>query len=400
MNPSASGWINKYAQLTKNTLSSTITFASVYANAKDTGFVYGINIKISDFIDTEHDLSDDEKAKINLLSALYSTYLAETTTPDYSIFLKKALQFYKDLKIDHISFFDKILVGNDTSGQLEILLSSRIYIEDNVISKTFNSVITNSLLFIDVLAFKRYLKQETNIRTYAQELEYIAINITYHALNSKESSKKDDKLAELFASSLTYIDSEKQNFDGSYRNKLLENYSIWENKYFLDIACLTVWEDQSLEYKESEFIFGIGKDLNFNTAQINQSLKEITLFFDENAANIPFLKDQNLALQFYDSMSKIVNKLILRNSKRLQKEISESAELVSLLSKSTVKDLSTEEKKKVQNQLIDIFKSVPSLAIFMLPGGAVLLPIFIKLIPKLLPSSFDENRVEESPEND
>ncbi|MGJ8738309.1 LETM1 domain-containing protein, partial [Zobellia laminariae] len=44
--------------------------------------------------------------------------------------------------------------------------------------------------------------------------------------------------------------------------------------------------------------------------------------------------------------------------------------------------------------LIDIFKSIPSLAIFLLPGGAVLLPIFIKLIPKLLPSSFDENRIE------
>jgi len=103
-----------------------------------------------------------------------------------------------------------------------------------------------------------------------------------------------------------------------------------------------------------------------------------------------------LAVQFYDSMSKVVNKLILRNSKRLQKELSESKELMYLLSKSTVKDLSSTEKKKVQNQLLDIFKSIPSLAIFMLPGGAVLLPIFIKLIPKLLPSSFDDNRVEKS----
>jgi hypothetical protein len=93
-------------------------------------------------------------------------------------------------------------------------------------------------------------------------------------------------------------------------------------------------------------------------------------------------------------MAKIVNKLIIRNSKRLQKELSESKELVYLLSKSTVKELSKEEKKKVQDQLIDIFKSIPSLAIFILPGGAVLLPIFIKLIPRLLPSSFDENRVE------
>ena len=101
-----------------------------------------------------------------------------------------------------------------------------------------------------------------------------------------------------------------------------------------------------------------------------------------------------MAVQFYDSMSKLVNRLILRNRKRLHKELSESAELVSLLSKSTIRDLSKEEKKKVQSQLLDIFKSIPSLAIFLLPGGAILLPIFIKLIPKLLPSAFDENRVE------
>jgi hypothetical protein len=123
-------------------------------------------------------------------------------------------------------------------------------------------------------------------------------------------------------------------------------------------------------------------------------LDEIAVFFNKNSKIIPHLKDHNLAIKFYDSMSKVVNKLILRNSKRLQKELSESKELVALLSKSTIKDLSPDEKKKVQSQLLDIFKSIPSLAIFMLPGGAVLLPIFIKLIPKLLPSSFDENRID------
>ena len=95
-------------------------------------------------------------------------------------------------------------------------------------------------------------------------------------------------------------------------------------------------------------------------------------------------------------MSKVVKKLIIRNSKRLQKELLDSKELVALISKSTVKDLSPVEKKKVQSQLLDIFKTIPSLAIFMLPGGAVLLPIFIKLIPKLLPSSFDDNRVDKN----
>ena len=91
----------------------------------------------------------------------------------------------------------------------------------------------------------------------------------------------------------------------------------------------------------------------------------------------------------------MVNKLITRNSKRLYQELKDSKELMVLLSQSTVRDLNKDEQKKVQEQLIDIFKSIPSLAIFLLPGGALLLPLVIKFIPKLLPSAFDENRIEE-----
>ena len=209
----------------------------------------------------------------------------------------------------------------------------------------------------------------------------------------EEKNKNDEKLAQLFASSLSFIDREQENFDGSYRDELIKNSSC-ENQYFLDVACLTVWEDLSLDYKESNFIFGIGMDLGIDETKISSSLEDVAVFFQLNADRIPHLQNNSMAIQFYDSMSKIVNKLILRNSKRLQKELAESKELVALLSQSTLRDLDAEEKKKVQNQLIDIFKSIPSLAIFMLPGGAVLLPIFIKLIPKLLPSSFDENRIE------
>ena len=394
MNPSASGWIAKYGSIVKDNTDFYADFRALYGGLKKTGFVYGINTKIPRFIAAEHDLTEDETAKINLLTALYFTFILEGDKTNFDIFLAKIFAFYKDLQVNQESFWGKLLSGNNTSAQLEKLINSRVYLDDNVISKTFNSIITNSLLFVDVLLFKRYLRRPEAIRQHAHKLEYLAINVTYHALNSKEKNQNDERLEQLFSSSLTFIDSTKEKFDGSYREKMLDNKSVWENKYFLDMACLTVWEDQSLEYQESEFIFGIGKDLGFTEKQIARSLEEITSFFDKNVEIIPFLKDKNLAVQFYDGMAKVVNKLILRNSKRLQKELSESKELVFLISKSASKDLTPEERKQVQNQLIDIFKSIPSLAIFMLPGGAVLLPIFIKLIPKLLPSSFDENRVE------
>lgn len=394
MNPSASGWINKFGQIVRESPGRYTTFDELYKALKTTGFVYGINTKIPDFITTEHSLSEDEKAKINLVVGLYFVYVLEHEGTPFEAFVDVMFGFYQELGIQQISFLHKILSGNKTADQLEKLIGSRIYLEDNVISKTFNSSITNSLLFVDVLVFKKYLGQKQDIRAYAQNLEYKTIHMTYHALNSKEKERNDERLAQLFGASLTYIDAGSQHFDGSYREQLLQNESIWENQYLLDMACLSVWEDHSLDYQESEFIFGIGKDLGFENEQITNSLLEVTAFFDSNASKIPFLKDNNMAMQFYESMSKVVKRLILRNSKRLQKELSESAELVALLSKSTVRDLNASEKKKIQNQLIDIFKSIPSLAIFILPGGAVLLPIFIKLIPKLLPSSFDENRIE------
>ena len=393
MNPSASGWIEKYGSVVQKHQNAFPDFDALYYTLKKSGFVYGLNSGIPDFIHPEHILSEDEKAKINLLNALYFTYQLKDGG-DFNDFVEQVYKFYEVLKIDTSGFFGKLFTGKKTSAKLEKLMASRIYIEDNIFSKTFNSLITNSLLFVDVLLFKHYLNNIEDLKTKAEEIEYLAINITYHALSSKEQNRKDNKLSQLLASSLTYINCADNTFDGSYRDRLLANKENWENRYLLDMACLTVWEDHSLDYTESEFIFGIGKDLGIENSIISESIMNVTEFFRQNLDTIPYLKEKNLAHQFYDSMGKIVKKLILRNSKRLHKELSQSAELVALLSKSTVRDLSRDEKKKVQNQLIDIFKSIPSLAIFILPGGAILLPIFIKLIPKLLPSAFDENRID------
>ena len=67
-----------------------------------------------------------------------------------------------------------------------------------------------------------------------------------------------------------------------------------------------------------------------------------------------------------------------------------------LLTQSTTRELNVSEKKKVKKQLLDICKTIPSLTIFLLPGGSLLLPILIKYIPQLLPSSFNENLEEEN----
>ncbi|MHA7864589.1 LETM1-related biofilm-associated protein [Flagellimonas marinaquae] len=396
MNPSASGWINKFGHLVDHESSYFEDFDSLYRDLKANGFIYGVHLNIPSFVPAEHALSEDEIAKVNLLTALYFTYTFEVGKTDFEAFVNKVFEYYQSLNVSRISFLNKILTGSKTESQLEKLIDSRIYLSDNTFSRALGNSLTNSLLYVDILIFIVYLKGEKNLMAHAQLLEFVTINIVYHALNSKQTHESDEKLIQLLASSLTYVDSESAKFEGDFSDLLNQNFSQNEKDYFLDMACLTIWEDKALDYTETDYIFGLGRDLGKSKKEVDFELRFVEGFFEKNKDKVAYLNNKNLAVQFYDGMSKNVSKLILRNSKRLKKELTQSRELVTLLSKSTVKDLNAEEKKKVQNQLLDIFKSIPSLAIFMLPGGAILLPIFIKLIPKLLPSAFDDNRVEDN----
>ena len=396
MNPSASGWINKFGHLVGKEDAPFPDFESLYQELKSNGFIYGIHLEIPSFIDVAFSLTEDEIAKINLLTALYFTYYFERENTDFPNFVNTVFDYYQSLEVGKISFLNKILSGSHTESQLEKLIDSRIYLGGNAFNRAFGNSITNSLLYVDILIFRTYLQNPKAIMEHAQLLEYVTMNVVYQALNSKETHENDAKLVQLLASSLTYVNLNEANFEGTYLDLLRQNFTSCEKDYFLDMACLTLWEDKSLDHTETDYIFGLGSDLEKSAEEVKTSLEFVKDFFEKNASKVSYLSDKNLAVQFYDGMSKNVSKLILRNSKRLKKELAESRELMALLSKSTVKELSPSERKKVQNQLIDVFKSIPSLAIFMLPGGAVLLPIFIKLIPKLLPSAFDENRIEES----
>ena len=86
-----------------------------------------------------------------------------------------------------------------------------------------------------------------------------------------------------------------------------------------------------------------------------------------------------------------IKEAIQKNKKRLAIELQESKELVFLIKKSLTTSLTDEEKAKVKEQMLDICKAIPAFTVFMLPGGALLLPLLIKLIPDILPSAFKAN---------
>ncbi len=390
MNPSAQGWIKKLLQeVAQNDSFLSYNENHFYNALRDSGFIYGSNLNLVGQIVDKKDLTEEELSKTNLFIAfLYTHTKSKVNTP----LIDSIIDFYTNISEIKVSFFQELLGGKKSNEQLEKIIHKRIQIDDNVLTKNFNYFIINALLFIDVLAYQEYLKNESVSIDYIKNLEASVEAIILDVLNAKASKNQyDDGLIKLLESSLRFQNTTRIDYQ-----KALGSIRTYQEKYYmLDLACMASWGDRTIDSTEEQFLLRLGKDLDLQVSRIYKSIETVNKFYTANKDNIALLSSKNIVQSFYDNSSKMVGKLISRNSKRLYKELKDSKELMVLISQSTVRDLNEEEHKKVNDQLLDIFKSIPSLAIFLLPGGALLLPIVIKFIPKLLPSAFDDNRIEE-----
>ena len=383
MNPSGNGWIKKLLKLLKaNSEHEFESLEQLYPKLRNVGFLYGSNMSTVNPITDNPDYTKEERCKINLLIALYAVYSDTKSTEPFE---KNLLKFYKEITVQK-----KSLISNFIGNNLESILHKRIHIDNNVLTKNFSFLVTNALLFMDVLAYRQYLKGEKNTIYYLNQFENSIRTLVLSALNSKSlKTSYDESLIKLLESSFRFT----KNTSHNYKTVIDATPSKLESFYYLDLACMSTWSDLKLEPNEQNFLNVLGSDLKISKTTIAESITSVQRFYKTHKNKMALLNSKNSVQSFYDNTSLMVSKLISRNSKRLFKELKESKELVKLLSQSTQRDLNDAEQKQMQEQLLDVLKSIPSLAIFLLPGGAILLPLFVKFIPKLLPSAFDDNRI-------
>ena len=393
INPSANGWIDKYfLEQTNSFPNFTLDSLSFYKNIRQTGFIYGhiISIKSNPELSINQ-WNSEETSKIALVATLLSTYLYSTKESNSADFIKKTVDFYQKMTPKGFGFWDKI-IPSSASSKLETLIEERVQTNKDIISKNFSHIVTNALLFVDALAFRHFLLEGEIPDKYLKKIEESIISLVSFALQIKTvKSLNDALLIKLFEASLRYTKFSKVNIqtleqlDLGYFKDDLEKY------YLLDLAGLTLWNDGEIENEEAYFLHKIASELNLSDTFVSESILDITNFITKYKSEIQYFNYSNPVKHFYDQTTTGVQLLIKRNKKRLTKEIIESKELMLLLLQSTKRDLDATEKKKVKKQLLDICKSIPSLTIFLLPGGSLLLPLFIKFIPQLLPSAFNEN---------
>ena len=394
INPSAAGWIDKFFVEQKITVSSLyMNEAEFYIRTRATGFIFGHIVSF----DTANPIPITERlpqeiSKIGMLNTLYEMYCLARSDTDEVNFIKEVVTFYNLLTPKGFNPLQKILPSSSDSSKLEKIIHYRVQTNEDLFSKNFSHVITNALLFVDVLAFKKHLEKGSLPEKYFNKIEDIVISIVSLSLKSKTGiSVHDDLLLKLFESSVRYnkFSNAKiktiDDLDLSYLSNDLEKF------YMIDLAGISLWSDEKVENEERYFLYKLGEKLAVEESFITESIHFINDFIVKYKNEIPYFNNSNPVKNFYDHTTESVQILIHRNKNRFIKELSQSKELMHLLAKSTRKELDKEEKKKVKNQLLDICKTVPSLTIFLLPGGSLLLPILIKFIPQLLPSAFNEN---------
>jgi len=391
INPSINGWIEKFLFQYASGVSDYTTDESFFSACQKSGLIYGYVVHYhlnSNFDDSKWDV--EEKIKVGFLATLFALYKTKKVADSQS-FIEDLFQFYTKISKENFSFLNIVLHQANSYQKLESIINERIQTNDNIVTKNFTHIVTNAMLYIDVLAFEYYLKNNDINVDFFKNLERKCLALMMFSLNVKiVKSEYDIMLLKMFENSLRYskVSKIKSNeiidivFEGK-RSKL-------ESLYLYEIAHMTLLSDGVVNQNEQVFLkeFTLKLGLNKNSQNIDN---ELVNFIKNHKNELPFYNLNHPVKQFYTNTQDTIAKLVSRNKTRLLKELSESRELVKLLGKSTQNELSFEEKKKVKKQLLDICKSIPSLTIFLLPGGGLLLPILIKFIPQLLPSAFNEN---------
>lgn len=391
INPSVFGWIDKFfIEQTQFDLSNDVT--SFYRNIRDTGFVYGhiVTFPFNNDYPIEK-WKSEEINKVAFLSVLFEVYHFTKKDTTSANFIHAANLFYNEMQPKNASLFNFGKISD--SQKLEDIISIRIKTNKDIISKNFSPIVTNALLFIDVLAFQKYLIEGLIPENYLKKIEELILNIVTYSLSVKTTKSDSDKLLiKLFETSTRYTKFEDINTYSSIDDLPLTAIKNELEKYYLiDLVGLSLWSDSIIQDEERYFLEKFAEKLNVSSDFVKESISSINLFIVKYKSEIPYFNHSNPVKHFYEQTSNSVELLVKRNKTRLTKELIESKELMYLLAQSTRRDLEKDEKKKVKKQLLDICKSIPSLTIFLLPGGGLLLPLLIKFIPQLLPSSFNEN---------
>ena len=361
--------------------------------------------------------NDTDKAKIFFTESLIACYLFHhqkeiaipPTGDNISTLLADAVEsiavFYSQYKPtkarQHLVEIPKIFKSeSSTIFKVEQIINHRLKPARIIDTDYWHASQYNIFIFLDIVFFSQWLIDADNI-LYKQEsliqeeiIKVIAVSIKY---TSNKNKNADRNFLKFFLEHAIHRSKLKTLGKPGNKNLTIGTISLGDswpgiiNQVLFEYSIFTFMLDKIIDEKETGYINQIADYLGIDKQQKELCILAVTNFIYNNLKELPYLKSRHKLDIIGSNLSQRLQSIILKNRGKISREIGESKELAELLWKAKNTQLTAEEREKVKHQLTDIFlRSIPSLAIFMIPGGAILLPILLKILPEeiLIPSSF------------
>jgi len=390
----------------------------LYSIIQPTGLMYGHPVKpVIDYGYKTKDWDDKDKMKLIIADTLMHQKLINKSGRD-----RGEIREYLILLVDKISdFYQNKLLRKKIRTRtwwgrkrtnleiLDLIIDNRLKIKAKWRTHFWASFFNNSMLFIDVYMFGKWISSEDDHKNHPdfhEKQNQIRINllklIAASAYSNKIIEKEERKLFEFFLDSALLSSEDKKEAQKFIDSGMLLDeidFSCIDDwilkKYFLETGILTIWADRKLEKSEKEFVKELALKLGFDKEELENSMLAIEGFVLTNWQDVHFLRknqDFNIVKERWrDHMAYAISK----NKNAVAQEMKESKELMMLLKKQRKEDLTDEEKQKVHEQLIDVLKTLPVFVIIAIPGTFMTLPILISILPKsVFPSAFSEEEDE------
>lgn len=411
--PGSNGWISKYFDLVeKGELWVSIRNYEELSRLKHChltysrcGIIFGLPTRaiFGHKLDTKN-WTRQEKLKVLLLESLLFMHLKSGGALDKDEFVDSLLVFYGGHNARSHKKLLSFFIKEKSEIKLEKILKQRLDIKLNLLeNKWWVNSLNNAFVYLDVILYNDFLsdKSEDAISKYSDFAQNALTAITLSSYADREVSSKEKDVFNLFLASANLSDEQrvlaedKFKFGASFDDFEEFIHDNWLLKRFLlDVSILTVFSNLDADQSEREFIEGLRKFMNISEQEVEEAMMFIENFIITNREESDFLTDAPSYERVYGSFTNRWTKVLSRNKDKLATELKESKELVHLMKKSMSESLTKEEKVKVKSQLKDLLKSMPAVAIFLIPGGTILLPMMVKIIPSILPSAFKENEID------
>lgn len=416
--PGSKGWINKYFDLERrNEFSLEFSVPKgltrkeyVHLRFLRSGIVFGFPVKrifANELKDSKW--TQNEKLKVLLFESLLLIYLMENSEEplDPEKFKASLLSFYAEHNASGLSKVFGLFMKETPDERLENILTQRLSVKSKLIEGQYwLGYLSNTFVYLDIVLYRNFLKnRKETLSNYNELANNALVAITMAAYSDDIITDQEKAMFKVFLSSANLKDSEERGAKLRFKHGAsLADFSeiaksnVLFRRFLIDITALTIFVNQERLPEEIQFFNEMCDFLDVPKKEVHNAMTMIENFVLQNSSQMSLLSSRSSYEKLYGSVSKRWIKVLSRNSDKLALELKESKELVQLIRKSTSDELSKEEKELVKSQFMDIVKSMPALAIFMLPGGALLLPLILKIIPDLVPSAFRDNELDDEPQ--